>query len=159
MVMTSRWSDVDTIDPTHRSYDRLKRQHMAETEFRKDGRGVLRVLARCSATLGILLLALAARATEIADCHVGTYRMSDDSIVDIGPSEGNTLRWRRFDGTSGALTERSQELWSSTFGWTGRPDGRTVRLPECAAGRITFDGKEGHRVAFDVTDTTSRARA
>src|SRR3984957_17265649 len=42
----------------------------------------------------------------------------------------------------------------SSFGWTGRPDGKSVRFSSCAAGRINFDGVEGQRIKFDVTDTT-----
>jgi pimeloyl-ACP methyl ester carboxylesterase len=80
--------------------------------------------------------------------------MTDGGIVDIAPSEGDTLRWRRFDGTTGALTEKAGGLWTSTYGWTKRPDGKTVRFFDCTAGRIDFDGMEGRRVAFDVTDTT-----
>lgn len=127
---------------------------MTATRSRADGRAAVSFLARCSATLCILLLAPFARATETQDCHVGTYRLSDGDIVDIAPSDGATLRWRRFDGTTGALSEKTDRLWTSTLGWTGRPDGKTVRWSECAAGRITFDGMEGRRLTFDVTDTT-----
>jgi pimeloyl-ACP methyl ester carboxylesterase len=125
---------------------------MAVTRSRADGRGAVSFLARCSATLCILLAPFA-RAAETEDCHVGTYRLSDGGIVDIAPSDGATLRWRRFDGTTGALTEKRDGLWVSTLGWTGRPDGKTVRLSECAAARVTFGGMEGRRLTFDVTDT------
>jgi pimeloyl-ACP methyl ester carboxylesterase len=120
---------------------------------RADGRGAASFLARYSLTLCILLAPFA-HAAETVDCHVGTYRLSDGGIVDIAPSDGATLRWRRFDGTTGALTEKTDGLWTSTVGWTGRPDGKTLRMSECAGGRITFDGLEGRRLAFDVTDTT-----
>jgi pimeloyl-ACP methyl ester carboxylesterase len=125
---------------------------MTVTRFMADPRQAVNFLARCSATLCILLLAPFARATESEDC-LGTYRLSDGGIVDIAPSVGNTRRWRRFDGTTGALTEKKDGLWTSTLGWTGRPDGKTVRFSECAAGHITFDGMEGRRLTFDVTDT------
>lgn len=107
------------------------------------------VAALCSS-----FVAPVARAAETMDCHIGTYRLSDGGIVDIAPSEGNTLRWRRFDGTTGALTEKGGGLWTSSYGWTGRPDGKSAHLSACRAGRINFDGVEGRRVRFDVTDTT-----
>jgi dienelactone hydrolase len=94
-----------------------------------------------------------ARASPTMNCHIGTYRLSDGGIVDIAPSEGKTLRWRRLDGTTGALTEKGAGLWTSTYGWTGRPDGKAVRFSACATASIDFDGVEGHRVKFDTTDT------
>lgn len=127
---------------------------MTVTKSRAEGRGAVSFLVRCTTTLCLLMLAPFTRATETEDCHVGTYRLSDGGIVDIAPSEGATLRWRRFDGTTGALTNQGNGLWTSTLGWTGRPDGKTIRLPECAAGRITFDGMEGRRLTFEVTETT-----
>jgi pimeloyl-ACP methyl ester carboxylesterase len=126
---------------------------MTLTRSRADGRRAVNILASFSATLWILLLAPYARATESETC-LGTYRLSDGGIVDIAPSEGDTLRWRRFDGTTGALTKKSDGLWASALGWTERPDGKTVRMSECAAGRITFDGMKGQHLAFDATDTT-----
>jgi hypothetical protein len=38
------------------------------------------------------------------DCRIGIYRLSDNSDVDIAPSDEGRLRWRRKDGTSGALS-------------------------------------------------------
>jgi len=115
--------------------------------------GAVRIL-RCGAALCMLLVATPlARAAETPDCHVGSYRLKDGSFVDIAPSDGATLRWRTFDGTTGALAKKSDTQWTSTAGWTGRPDGRTVRFSDCAAGQIDFDGIAGHRIAFDVTDT------
>ena len=127
---------------------------MVVNRSRANGRGAAGFLARCGAALCILLLAPFARAAETGNCHVGTYRLSDGGIVDIAPSEGATLRWRRLDGTTGALTEKKDGLWTSTLGWTGRPDGKTILLPDCAAGRIAFDGLKGRRIAYEVTDTT-----
>jgi pimeloyl-ACP methyl ester carboxylesterase len=106
------------------------------------------------AILCLSLLAQVARASEAMDCHVGTYRLSADELVDIAPSEGSTLRWRRFDGTTGALTQKRGGVWISSYGWTERPDGKSVRFSACKAGRINFDGVEGRRIKFDVTDTT-----
>jgi hypothetical protein len=93
-----------------------------------------------------------------SDCHIGAYRLIDDSFVDIAPSEGNTLRWRRLDGMTGALQKVQDETWKSTFGWTDRPDGKTVTFANCEAGKMYFDGKSGERIAFDVTDVTFRGR-
>ena len=90
---------------------------------------------------------------RVGDCRIGAYRLSDGGVVDIGPSDGPTLRWRRFDGTTGALREAPDGTWTSTLGWTGRPDGKTVSLSDCAAGDIDFDRLTGQRIAFDVTDT------
>ena len=112
----------------------------------------LSFLAKCSGALWVLLAPCAG--AETVNCHVGTYRLSDGGIVDIAPSVGESLRWRRFDGTSGGLTEKGDGLWSSTLGWTGRSDDKIVRLSECAARGITFDGAEGRRLTFDLTDTT-----
>src|SRR3984893_828847 len=112
------------------------------------------IFAICVAALCNSLVAPVASASEAMDCHIGTYRLSGGGIVDIAPSDGNTLRWRRFDGTIGALTEKGGGLWTSSYGWTGRPDGKSIRFSACEAGRINFDGVEGRRIKFDVTDTT-----
>lgn len=111
-------------------------------------------LAICITTLSSSFVAPLAHAAETMNCHVGTYRLSDGGIVDIAPSEGTSLRWRRFDGATGALTEKGNGLWSSSYGWTGRPDGKSAHLPACGTGRITFDGMKGQRIPFDVKDTT-----
>ena len=111
-------------------------------------------LARSFAVLQILLFAPFVVAAETGDCHVGIYRMSDNTTVDIAPSDGNTLRWRHFDGTTGALTRAGEGFWTSTYGWTGRPDGISARFSGCADGRLTFDDLEGRRLESDVTETT-----
>jgi pimeloyl-ACP methyl ester carboxylesterase len=87
------------------------------------------------------------------DCQIGTYRFSDGEIIDIARSEGNTFRWRKFDGTTGALHEKQDGSWTSTMGWTDRPDGHSASFTHCATGEIEFDDKKAHRVLFDVTDT------
>jgi pimeloyl-ACP methyl ester carboxylesterase len=92
-------------------------------------------------------------AGSVGDCHIGAYRLADGGVVDIGPTEGADLRWRRFDGTTGALRQGADGTWTSLFGWTGRPDGKAVELGDCAAGAIRFDGQVGRRIAFDVTET------
>jgi hypothetical protein len=123
-------------------------------------RSTLLAVAGCAATL----LPVWSRASSVDDCHVGAYRLADASIVDIAPSEGDTLRWRRFDGTTGSLREDQDghqgqdNSWTSTFGWTGRPDGKVVRFSACDKGEIHFDGQAGRRIEFDVTETTFHGR-
>jgi uncharacterized protein len=87
------------------------------------------------------------------DCLIATYRFSDGEIIDIARSEGNTFRWRKFDGTTGALHKKQDGSWTSTMGWTDRPDGHSASFTHCARGEIEFDGKKAHRLPFDVTDT------
>ena len=112
-------------------------------------------IAPLAVTIGALLIAAPlARAAEESDCHVGAYRLTDGAVIDVSPSEPGTLRWRNFDGLTGALTKAADGSWTSTYGWTGRADGKTIRFSECPAGRIDFNGVEGRRIAFDVTDTT-----
>ena len=113
-------------------------------------------IVRAVALVG-LLLAVPTPAAETPDCHVGIYRLKDGSFVDIAPADGGALRWRRFDGTTGALRKGDGGGWSSTRGWTDRPDGKTVSFPDCTTGDIAFDGMRGHRVALHVTDTTFRS--
>src|SRR6266700_3080149 len=99
-----------------------------------------------------------AEAKLIGNCYLGAYRFADGSVVDIARSEGDTLRWRKFDGTTGALRKKQDGLWTSTLGWTDRPDGHTVSFTRCATGEIEFDGKKAHRIPFDVTDTVFDGR-
>jgi uncharacterized protein len=101
--------------------------------------------------------ALSGENTE-ADCEIGAYRLVDGEIVDIAQSEGNTLRWRKFDGTTGALHKKQDGLWTSTLGWTDRPDGHTVSFTRCTEGEIEFDRKKAYRVPFDATDTVFKGR-
>ena len=92
-------------------------------------------------------------AATSADCHVGSYRLGDDRVIDIAPSTASHLRWRLTDGTTGELTRTAADSWTSTLGWTDRPDGHRVTFDDCAAGRIHFDADKGTRIPFDVTDT------
>lgn len=109
--------------------------------------------------LGLSLAASAASAADTAepvDCHVAIYRLKDGTLVDVAPAPDGALRWRRFDGTTGALRQATGG-WTSELGWTGRPDGRRVSFSPCPKGAIDFDGTPGHRVALQVTDTTFRS--
>jgi pimeloyl-ACP methyl ester carboxylesterase len=87
------------------------------------------------------------------DCRIGTYRFSDGAIVDIARSEGDTFRWRKFDGPTGVLHKKGDDSWTSTLGWTDHPDGHTASFTPCAAGEIEFDGKKADRIPFDTIDT------
>ncbi len=92
------------------------------------------------------------------DCQIGTYRLSAGEIVDIAQSDGDTFRWRKFDGTTGVLHKKGDGPWTSTLGWTDRPDGHTASFSHCATGEIEFDAKKAHRIPFDVTDTVFEGR-
>lgn len=103
--------------------------------------------------LFLALAAMPALADTVDNCHIGSYRLADGSAVDVAPSDGNTLRWRRFDGETGALHPAADGKWTSTYGWTGRSDGKTVTFSGCADGKINFNGVAGRRISFDVSDT------
>jgi len=92
------------------------------------------------------------------DCQIGAYRFPNGEIVDIAQSEGKTFRWRKFDGTTGALHKKQDGSWTSTLGWTHHADGQTVSFNRCATGEIEFDGKKAYRVPFDVIDTVFEGR-
>ena len=105
------------------------------------------------AFFGLLLsFAVLAGAAEKQDCHVGSYRLGDGRTVDIAPSDGNTLRWRTFTGERGQLHPQANGTWTSTYGWTDRPDGKTVSFSDCDKGEIIFGNESGRRIAFDVRD-------
>ena len=108
------------------------------------------------AVIGVLLLLVAAPAVADAtkDCHIGSYRLSDGRAVDIAPSEGDTLRWRLFTGDTGQLHPQKDGTWTSTYGWTNRPDGKTVFFSDCAKGEIRFGDESGKRITLDVHNTT-----
>ena len=110
---------------------------------------------RCTIAVCVLLLAtIAARAADSLDCHIGSYRLNDGELVDVAPSYNDRLRWRRFDGATGALRRTTNGDWTNTYGWTDRADRTTVSFSDCKSGRIEFAGIPGQRIAFDVTNTT-----
>ncbi|HEV2321094.1 MAG TPA: alpha/beta hydrolase [Gammaproteobacteria bacterium] len=113
-------------------------------------------LAICGAALmAASLTPSTALAGQHQDCHVGTYRFADGSFVDIAPRDDGTLRWRLFDGKTGVLHKGSDGAWTSTLGWTKKPDGMSATFADdCGNGGIRFDGRTGQRIQFDVTDTT-----
>ena len=87
------------------------------------------------------------------DCRIGAYRLSDGDVVEIGPSTGGGLRWRKWDGETGALKLVRDDVWSSTRGWTDEPDGHEISFAPCAMGDLTFDKTQGRRIDFGVTDS------
>lgn len=119
------------------------------------------VASSLSRAIGLVILAFLSlqgaraqntQANSTGSCHIGTYHLSDGRNVDIAPAD-EKLRWRMKDGTSGELTPMAGGAWSSTLGWTERPDGKRVLFGDCAADKINFDGVGGHRIPFDVVDT------
>lgn len=113
------------------------------------------VVACSGAALCTIVVAGAtASAADKQDCHIGSYRLSDGTAIDVAPSEGNTLRWRLFTGETGQLHARKDGGWTSTYGWTTRPDGITVAFSDCTQGEITFGKQTGKRIPFDIRNTT-----
>jgi hypothetical protein len=90
------------------------------------------------------------RAGDMLDCHIGSYRLADGNLVDITPSDDDTLRWRQFDGATGALHKTANGIWKSTYGWTDRVDGVAVSFSACSSGQIIFGGVSGQRITLDV---------
>jgi uncharacterized protein len=85
-------------------------------------------------------------------CPVGVYRFADGRTVDIAPSDDNLLRWLMFTGERGQLRPEPNGGWSSTYGWTSRPDGKKVSFSNCEKGEIAFANKRGKKVQFDVQE-------
>ena len=69
----------------------------------------------CSVSVACVEAALADRVEPRAtdDCQPGTFRFSDGEIVDIARSEGDTFRWRKFDGATGVLRRKEDGSWTS----------------------------------------------
>ena len=87
------------------------------------------------------------------DCRVGFYRLQDGTGIDVGNTSSAPLRWRRADGTSGALRGESGKELTSTLGWTDRPDGHRISFGDCAQGGIVVDGVAGRRVQFATRES------
>ncbi len=101
-----------------------------------------------------LLMPLPALSAPQEECLVGSYRLEDGTDVDIALSEPGTLRWRKFDGTTGALHPQADGTWTSTSGWTKAADGIVVSFAGCAGNAIRFGGIAGTRTDFEVHDIT-----
>ena len=72
-------------------------------------------------------LSVPAFADPAANCYrrlVIEWRMARRWILLHRKSD--TLRWRMFTGESGQLHKQADGTWTSTFGWSDRPDGRVV---------------------------------
>ncbi|HEX7035565.1 MAG TPA: alpha/beta hydrolase [Pseudomonadales bacterium] len=78
--------------------------------------------------------------------------MTDGSFVDIASIGDSRLRWRRPDGTMGALTRTPDGSWTNTLGWTDRPDGTRISF-DCARNAIAFNALEGRRLNLAVSET------
>lgn len=107
----------------------------------------------------VLALCLAATAAPLTTraaepCAVGVYRLADGQVVDVAPSDGDTLRWRKLDGSTGALKQAAPGRWQSSYGWTGRPDGIEVGFDACPATHLRFAGQPGRRMPLQVTETS-----
>jgi len=105
-----------------------------------------------AAALAALLFAAPAMAAR-QPCEVASYRLDDGRALDIGPGSEDGLRWRTTDGRTGALAPAAGGRWTSTLGWTGRPDGHHVAFTDCGHGGIRFDDIAGQRVPLVEIDT------
>lgn len=61
--------------------------------------------ASAAVAFASIALAVFGQATTAAtkSCHVGAYRLSNDGIIDIAPSDGDALRWTLWSGETGKL--------------------------------------------------------
>ncbi|MBO9379195.1 alpha/beta hydrolase [Sphingomonas histidinilytica] len=120
----------------------------------KDGEYPAMKLLGILAAIAMGLVAASPLAAQEAApaCHVGAYRLTDGSIVDIGKAPGAKLRWRKMDGRTGLLTPGEGGHWRSTLGWTDRPDGKDAVFGACGDSAIRFDGAAGRRLDFDMRE-------
>jgi dienelactone hydrolase len=114
----------------------------------------IRIIAAIALFELSVLSAVPTAADTTNDCHIGSYRLSDGKAIDIAPSDGDTLRWRMFTGETGQLHPEKTGTWSSTYGWTDRPDGKSVSFSDCDKGEISFGKQPGRRITFDVSNTS-----
>ncbi|WP_225589496.1 alpha/beta hydrolase [Pseudoxanthomonas sp. PXM01] len=110
-------------------------------------------LALAAFHAGVLAAGPAASEAPAAPCHTGGYRLVDGSALDLGPGAAGALRWRRPDGQTGALARQADGVWTSTLGWTDRPDGHRLTVVDCERGEILFDGMPGKRRPLMQIDT------
>jgi pimeloyl-ACP methyl ester carboxylesterase len=111
---------------------------------------MIRILAMAAL---LVLGGPASVAAEPASCPVGSYRLTDGDVIDVGPSNGGALRWRRLEGETGKLVPSSRG-WVHTQGWTERPDPRPVIFGPCAAGTLRLGAETGERIPLAIQDTT-----
>lgn len=111
-----------------------------------------------AAAMAACLPALA-HAVPADDCRIGVYRLSTGEAINIDPSSKDTMRWRKLDGTIGALHPQADGTWTSTRGWTDTLDGHRATISACGAQGISFDGVHGERIPLDITETSFRSGA
>ncbi len=104
--------------------------------------------------LWLIVFALPALAATGSDCLVGSYRLSNGKVVDIALSSEDTLRWRQFDGSTGALHPHPDHIWTGTRGWTQQGDAVTATFGGCDSDEIVFAGLNGTRLHFDTREVT-----
>jgi len=109
-------------------------------------RTLVRLLPLC------LLGAAPVHADRLRDCRIGAYALANGDVIDIAPTDGDALRWRRFDGATGALHEQADGRWTSTLGWTNRADGVEARF-SCETGTVELGGQRGKRIPLTSIDT------
>ena len=121
--------------------------------------GTAVIMQRAALVLAVMILAVSTKlaaaspTSRTGGCSVGIYQLDDGSKLDVGLSDGDNLRWRKQDGTTGLLTRDANNAWSSTLGWTGRPDGKRVSF-ECDTDAIIFAGIAGKQIPLQVTNVT-----
>jgi pimeloyl-ACP methyl ester carboxylesterase len=96
--------------------------------------------------------AIATAATTGPECAPGAYRASDGEVIDVAATGESALRWRSLDGSTGEL-KRDGDHWTSTAGWTGRPDGLQV-LFDCTANTARFGERKVRRIALETYETS-----
>jgi pimeloyl-ACP methyl ester carboxylesterase len=114
----------------------------------------MRTLSIAAALAAVVLTSPAARAAPQTDCRVGVYRLPGGRVIDIAPPDEGLLRWRAFDGATGRLHPSPGGPWTSTLGWTDRPDGVSATFAPCGDDAMTFAGQPARRIPLEVTDTT-----
>jgi pimeloyl-ACP methyl ester carboxylesterase len=83
-------------------------------------------------------------------CLSGNYRLDDGTNLDIAPPDEGAMRWKKFDGSTGALHRQADGSWTSTRGWTEEADGIVASFAGCGGNTIRFAGVAGTRTEFDV---------
>jgi pimeloyl-ACP methyl ester carboxylesterase len=113
---------------------------------------IIHAMRKLFICLSFICLAMPACAATPSDCRVGSYRLADGTDVDIARSSDDRLRWRKFDGTTGALHPKADGTWTGTRGWTDAADGLTATFAGCDNDAITFGAQKGTRIHFDTRD-------
>jgi pimeloyl-ACP methyl ester carboxylesterase len=107
----------------------------------------------CVILTALTFPAAAAPQSRTGDCPAGVYQLADGSKLDVGASDDDHLRWRKEDGTTGLLTRGANGVWTSTLGWTKRPDGKHMSF-DCARDTVSFAGVMGKQIPLQVTNVS-----